>query len=108
MASSAPSGAAAAAPNAPYDLGIDRPVTYTPHQRGTTCMTDAIETILCYADVIRHIILDPFQRWLTVEKAEALTDFYEPYLQLIRDQYGNYPYIKNILIRYIQRQKLPV
>jgi ankyrin repeat protein len=111
MASSAPeggAGAAAPAPNAPYDLGIDRPVTYTPHQRGTTCMTDAIETILCYADVIRHIILDPFQRWLTVEKAEALTDFYEPYLQLIRDQYGNSPYIKNILIRYIQRQKLPV
>jgi len=71
-------------------------------------MTDAVETILCYADVIRHIILGPFQRWLTVGKAEALTDFYEPYLQLIREQYGNSPYIKNILIRYIQRQKLPV
>ena len=94
--------------SARYDLRIDRPISYTPHQRGGTCLSDTYEVILCYSDVIRHMFLDRFQEWLTVEKAKQLTETYEPYNEFIRAQYGNSTYAKIILIRYLYRQSLEV
>lgn len=89
-------------------LRIDDDVTYIPSQQGRTCTTDSYETILCYADVVRHIFLDPFNEWLTPERAEGLTEFNPEYNALIRDKYQNSDYVRTILIRHLQRQMLEV
>jgi ankyrin repeat protein len=89
-------------------LQINRPVTYIAAQRTGTCFTDAIETILCFSDGIRHIFLEPFQAWLTPERAKDLTEFNPEYQAFIREKYNNSDYARSTLIRYLQRQTLEV
>jgi len=101
--------------NNQVNLHIDDPVSFIPGQRTGQCLFNAYETILFYADVIRHLVLDELQIWLTYKELLALPETpvkKETHLtQFVKRSYPHAdPYqlsfFEQIFFRYIFRQLL--
>ena len=96
-------------------LYIDAPISFIPGQRTGQCLFNSYETILFYADVIRHVVLDKLQTWLTYkellalptipgEKETSLTQFVKTtYPEADASQLS---FFEQIFFRYIYRQLL--
>ena len=101
--------------NNQVNLHIDDPVSFIPGQRTGQCLFNAYETILFYADVIRHVVLDELQTWLTYKELLALPEIpVEKETSLTQFVRRSYPradpfqlsFYEQIFFRYIFRQLL--
>ena len=101
--------------NNQVNLHIDDPVSFIPGQRTGQCLVNAYETILFYSDVIRHVVLDELQRWLTYKELLALPETpvekETPLTQFVRRSYPHadpvqLSFFEQIFFRYIYRQLL--
>jgi len=105
--------AKATALSGPVDLHVNDPVHFIASQHQGTCFTDSIETILCYADTIRHVFLGEFLQWLTHDKLRTMTDTDPEFDRFVRfyvssHMYNPSPsivnYVKSMFMRYTLRQ----
>jgi len=101
------------AANHPVDLHINDPVHFIASQHQGTCFTDSIETILCYADTVRHVFLGEFLKWLTQSKLRLMTPtdpefdgFVHSYVsaRVFRPSPSVVNYVKSMFLRYTLRQ----
>jgi hypothetical protein len=101
------------ASNELVDLHINDPVYFIPSQHQGTCFTDSIETILCYADTIRHVFLGEFSRWLTRDTLRLMTPtdpdfdrFVHSYVsaRIPSPSPNVVNYVKSMFLRYTLRQ----
>ena len=97
----------------PVDLHINDPVHFIPSQHQGTCFTDSIETILCYADTVRHLFLGELSTWLTHDKLRRMTATDPEFDRFVHSYVSSrmpspspsvVNYVKSMFLRYTLRQ----
>jgi hypothetical protein len=97
----------------PVDLHINDPVHFIPSQHQGTCFTDSIETILCYADTVRHVFLGELSTWLTQDTLRRMTPTDPEFNRFVHSYVSSrmpspspsvVNYVKSMFLRYTLRQ----